>query len=184
MDGSDILVHSKLIRYILVKMQVNSWLTLQWLLWGAFQVKASRRLVSQSRIVGSINLTFNWYQRHCKCLQRSKSRRISTCLRVEHAFIRTSHKLARQYRRRSQVPELEFSCGYALDNIKSILIQSYATLWHMADARIDEWHSIRSTKSIPSCNLDIACCSLVKGCLTLWFCLHIWPEAMHSTHSF
>ena len=170
MDGFDILVHSNLIRYILVKMQANSWLTLQWLLWGTFQVKASRRLVSQSQIVGSIDLTFKWYQRYWKCLQRSKSRRISTCLRVEHASIRTSHKLVRQYRWRSQVPELQFSCGYALDNIKSILVQSYATLRHMVDARIDEWHSMRSAKSIPSFNMNIACCSLVKGCLTLWFC--------------
>ena len=137
---------------------------------GCISSQGLEKLVSQSRIVGSIDLIFNWYQRNWKWLQRSKSRRISMCLRVEHASIRTSHKLVRQYHRRSQVPELQFSCGYALDNIKSILVQSFATLGHMADARIDEWHSMRSTKSIPSFNIDIACCSLVKGCLTLWFC--------------
>ena len=71
-------------------MQANPWLTLRCLLWGAFQVKASRKLVSRSRVAESINLAFDWYQSYWKCLQWSKSRRMSTCLRVERASIRTS----------------------------------------------------------------------------------------------
>ena len=139
-----------LIQYIQVKMQANSWLTLRWLIWGAFQVKASRRLVSRSRVVGSIGLTFDWYQHYWKCLQQSKSRKISTCLRVKRTSIRTIRKLLRQY---CQVAELQFFCGYALNNIKII------------------WY--RYCMPQPRLRLSY-----------LWFCQHIWPEAMHSTRSF
>ena len=41
-------------------------------------------------ISGNIDLAFDWYQRYWKYLQRSKSTRISTCLKVEHASIRAS----------------------------------------------------------------------------------------------
>ena len=137
-----------LIWYIQVKMQVNSWLTLQWLLWGAFQVKALRRLVSWSWVVGSIDLTFDWYQSYWKCLQWSKSRRISTCLRFEHASNRTSW-----WGSTVEEAKLQFSCGYALDNIKYIPVQSSATLpygwcenWRMVSYELNQkfHHSVVS----------------------------------------
>ena len=134
-----------LILHIQFKMQANSWLTLQCLLWGMFQVKASRRLVSRSRIAGSINLAFDWYHHYWKCLQRSKSRRISTCLRVERTSIRTSWW--GDTIEEEKFPELQFSCGYALDSIKYILVQSYAMLPY-PDGRAGEQHHTRPRISI------------------------------------
>ena len=46
---------------------------------------------------GSLDLTFDWYQRYWICLQQSKSRRRSTCLRVESTSIRTSLYCPSQY---------------------------------------------------------------------------------------
>ena len=132
-----------LIQYIQFKKQANSWLTLWCLLWGMFQVKASRRLVSWSWVAGSIDLAFNWYQHYWKCLQKSKSKRISTCLRVEHSSIRTSWWGGAV--EEVKIPELQFSCGYALNNIKSILVQSYA-MPPYPDARTGEQHRMRWAK--------------------------------------
>ena len=46
--------------------------------------------ISQSRVAGSINLAFYWYPCYWKFLQQSKSKRISTCLRVKRTSIRRS----------------------------------------------------------------------------------------------
>ena len=79
-------------------------------------------LVSRSQVAQSIDLTFDWYQRYWKYLQRSKCIKISTCLRVEHASIRTSWQGSTV--EEAKFPEVQFFCGYTLHKI---LVQFCAT---------------------------------------------------------
>ena len=63
--------------------------------------------------------------------------------------------------------QLQYSCVCILDNNKQT--RCYTTLPPHPDARIGEWRRTRWIRS-SSLHIDIACRSLIKGCLTLWFC--------------
>ena len=59
--------------------------------------RAQEDSVSQSQVAGNLDFAFEWYQCYWICLQRRKSRRRSTCLRVERTSIRTSLYCLSQY---------------------------------------------------------------------------------------
>ena len=128
-----------LIRYIQFKMQANSWLMLRCPLWGAFKwgLKKNRFTKPGS---GSINLAFDWYQRYRKCLQRSKSRRISTYLRLSALWLE-------QVSEAVLLKKPSFRSYNSPVDTHSITLNRYCfSLMQMLpypDARTGEWHCMR-----------------------------------------
>ena len=120
-----------------------------------------QRLVSRSRVVGSIDLTLGQYQRYQKCLQLSKSRKISTS-RVhfdQNKLVRWCHKEASFRSYNSPVVDTH---SISLIRYWFIVMQRHHILMRELENGIT-----RSEPNVPSFGIDIACCGLIKVCLTL-----------------
>ena len=154
-----------LIRYIQLKLQVNSLLMLRCLLWCVFQLKGLEKTqISWSRVAGSINLAFDWCQRYWKCLQQSKCRRRTTCLRVESILIRISLYCPSQY--------CQSSYNSPVDMYLTTISKYWSSDMQCPHSWCENWRITLYEAWTRSSmfGIDVACYSLVTGCPTLWFC--------------
>ena len=96
------------------------------------------------------------------CSKASPKEKVSA---QESSVLRSERNKLSVLSEEAKFPELQYSCGYMLDNNNQILVVTLQC-HHILTQELEN-SVTKGEPEVASFGIDIACCDLVKGCLTL-----------------